>query len=143
MGVKLLYEDGTIQHAGITSEPYAAWQGLWINRHPHKGLDPTPLTGIVDSPAVTAACTLVETALYRRLGGLSEDFLIGDFEDTDLCYRARQLGRPCRVDLDVTLYHLERQSQDLGDQNWRTALTLYNCWIHDVRWGKLLEAGHL
>ncbi len=143
LGVKLLYEDGSVQHAGMVTRPLAQWQGLWINDHVHKGLDPTPLTGLVDVPAVTAACALIDTELYRAVGGLSEDYIIGDFEDSDLCFRVRATGRICRVDLDVTLYHLERQSQDLGDHHWRMALTLYNCWLHDTRWGAALAEGRL
>lgn len=138
LGVKLLYEDGSIQHAGMESVPFEGWQGMWINRHPHKGLHPDGLTGVHPANAVTAACAMVDVDLYRSLGGLSEDFIIGDFEDSDLCYRAREAGRPCRIDLDIGLYHLERQSQDLGDATWRTALTLYNCWVHDQRWSRVL-----
>jgi GT2 family glycosyltransferase len=116
---------------------------LWINRHPNKGLQAAPLQGLHEVKAVTGACMLVETELYRSLGGFSGDYIVGDFEDSDLCYRARRAGRPVRVDMDVSLYHLERQSQDLAAPGWRMALTLYNCWIHDQRWGQLLEAGHL
>lgn len=143
LGAKLLYEDGSVQHAGMVSRRLPDWQGLWINDHPHKGLDPAPLSGVIEVPAVTAACALIDTGLYRSIGGLSEDYIIGDFEDSDLCYRARQQGRVCRVDLDVVLYHLERQSQDLGDAQWRTALTLYNCWLHDARWGQAIAEGRL
>jgi O-antigen biosynthesis protein len=143
MGAKLLYEDGTIQHAGMCSRPHPEWQGLWINHHPHKGLRASELNGCHEVPAVTAACVLVETIFYHALGGLSEDYIIGDFEDSDLCYRAREAGRPCRVDLDVSLYHLERQSQNIGQSAWRQALTMYNCWLHDTRWGQDLEKGRL
>lgn len=143
LGVKLLYEDGSIQHAGMDSVPFEHWQGMWINRHPHKGLQPSAFTGVQEVPAVTAACVMIDTAFYRQLGGLSEDYIIGDFEDSDLCYRARQAGRVCRVDLDIALYHLERQSQSLDDGAWRMALTLYNCWVHDQRWGRMLQEGTL
>jgi O-antigen biosynthesis protein len=143
LGVKLLYEDGTIQHAGMCSRPLAEWQGLWINHHPHKGLRANDMQGFQEVHAVTAACVLVDTHFYHALGGLSEDYIIGDFEDSDLCYRAREAGRPCRVDLDVVLYHLERQSQNIGQPGWREALTMYNCWLHDTRWGQDLEQGRL
>jgi len=142
LGAKLLYEDGTVQHAGMTSRRNVHWQNLWINHHPYKGMSPAGLSGTREVEAVSAACALIETALYRSLGGLSEDYIIGDFEDSDLCHRVRSTGCLNRVALDVTLYHLERQSQTLGgDGRWRTALTLYNCWLHDQRWSDRIGGG--
>lgn len=142
LGAKLLYEDGTVQHAGMQSMRYAPWRRMWINDHPLKGMNPAGLTGTREVECVTAACALIETALYRELGGLSEDYVIGDFEDSDLCHRARAAGRVNRVALDVCLYHLERQSQGLGgDVRWRTGVTLYNCWLHNQRWAAAIEAG--
>lgn len=139
LGAKLLYEDGSVQHAGMVSRRNPQWQDMWINHHPHKGMRPASLTGVQDAEAVTAACALVETALYRELGGLSEQYIVGDFEDSDLCHRVRSNGRVNRVALDVSLYHLERQSQAKGgDANWRTALTIYNCWLHNRRWGAVI-----
>jgi GT2 family glycosyltransferase len=144
LGVKLLYEDGGVQHAGITFRRHAPWDGLWINDHPQKGQSPVGLAGIRRVDAVTAACMLVDTALYRELGGLCEDYIIGDFEDSDFCLRAAAAGRPSWVALDVELYHVERQSQNrIGNAQWRSNLTLYNCWQHDVRWAARIEAQQL
>jgi GT2 family glycosyltransferase len=141
LGVKLLFEDGGLQHAGMAFRRYAPWDGLWINDHPQKGHSASGLTGVRTVDAVTAACMLVETALYRELGGLSEDYVIGDFEDSDFCLRAAAAGHRSRVALDVELYHLERQSQNLiGDAQWRANLTLYNCWQHNLRWAAQIEA---
>jgi GT2 family glycosyltransferase len=142
LGAKLLYEDGSVQHAGMAFRRHADWGGLWINHHPFKGQSGIGLTGVHEPDAVTAACVLVEAALFRELGGFSEDYIIGDFEDSDLCLRARALGRVNRVALDTELYHLERQSQNrVGDNVWRTNLTVYNCWLHNRRWAGSME-GH-
>jgi len=140
LGVKLLYEDGSVQHAGMRFRRHAPWGDLWINDHPYKGQSASGLTGLRHVDAVTAACALVSAALYRELGGLSEDYIIGDFEDSDFCLRAAAAGRSNSVALDIELYHLERQSQArIGDERWRTHLTLYNCWQHNRRWGRILE----
>jgi GT2 family glycosyltransferase len=139
LGVKLLYEDGSVQHAGMSFRRHPPWSDLWINYHPHKGQSPLGLGGVREVEAVTAACALVDADLYRKLGGLSEDYIIGDFEDSDLCLRAVMAGRRNRVALDIELYHLERQSQDrVGDAQWRTNLTVYNCWQHHQRWAALI-----
>ena len=143
LGAKLIYEDGSIQHAGMVSRRYEGWGGLWINEHLHKGLNPSHLKGVQSSETVTAACALIDTELFRSVGGLSEDYIIGDFEDSDLCHRVRAGGRTNRVALDVALYHLERQSQAMnGDVRWRQGLTLYNCWLHNSRWSEVMERLH-
>jgi len=143
VGAKLLYEDGSVQHAGMAFRKYAGWGDFWINDHPQKGQSPLGLNGIREVESVTAACALIDASLYRELGGLSEDYIIGDFEDSDLCLRARSLGRRNHVALDVELYHLERQSQNrMNDVTWRTNLTLYNCWLHNRRWAGVIERMH-
>jgi GT2 family glycosyltransferase len=140
LGAKLLYEDGSLQHAGIAFRRHLPWGGLWINDHPSKGQNPTALTGTREVGAVTAACALLEADLYRELNGLSEDYILGDFEDSDLCLRAWEAGRRNHVALDVELYHLERQSQNrIGESVWRSNLTAYNCWLHNQRWAALIE----
>jgi GT2 family glycosyltransferase len=140
LGTKLLYEDGSVQHAGIAFKRHAAWGGLWINDHPFKGQSPLGLSGVPGVDAVTAAAALIETKLFRELGGFSEDYIIGDFEDSDLCLRASSAGRRNHVALDIELYHLERQSQNrTGDAMWRTNLTAYNCWLHNSRWADRIE----
>jgi GT2 family glycosyltransferase len=143
LGVKLLYEDGSVQHAGMSFRRHPPWSDLWINYHPHKGQSPHGLTGVREVEAVTAACALVDADLYRRLGGLSEDYIVGDFEDSDLCLQAVKAGRRNRIALDIELFHLERQSQDrIGDAQWRTNLTVYNCWQHHQRWAAYIENSH-
>jgi GT2 family glycosyltransferase len=119
---------------------HSAWGDMWINDHPFKGQSSLGLSGVREVDAVSAACAIIEASLYRELGGFSEDYIIGDFEDSDLCLRARSAGRLSYVALDVELYHLERQSQNrTGDGAWRVNLTVYNCWLHNSRWSKLIE----
>jgi len=140
LGAKLLFEDGSLQHGGMAFRRFAPLGGLWINDHPQKGQRPAGLSGTRQVDAVTAACALVDTGLYRRLGGFSEDYIIGDFEDSDLCLRALMAGRRNYVALDVELYHLERQSQEMiGDAVWRRNLTVYNCWLQNQRWSEVIE----
>lgn len=140
LGVKLIYEDSTVQHAGIEFRRHSEWGGMWINDHPSKGHMGMDLRGIREVDAVTAACALIRADHYRELGGLSEDYIIGDFEDSDLCLKARRNGLRNYVALDIELYHLERQSQNkTGDARWRANLTAYNCWLHNERWSGLIE----
>jgi GT2 family glycosyltransferase len=73
------------------------------------------------------------------IGGFDEDYVIGDFEDSDLCLKIHQAGRLCAVDQDVRLYHLERKSQATSGNRWRQNMTLYNAWRHQRRWATELS----
>jgi GT2 family glycosyltransferase len=69
-----------------------------------------------------------------QLKGFDESYVVGDFEDSDLCLRVKREGKLCAVDHDVHLYHLERKSQENASESWRRNLTLYNAWVHQRRW---------
>ena len=101
---------------------------------------PEDTSGLRRAVAITAACMVLRTAQARSLGGFDEAYAIGDFEDSDLCLKLRQLGLGCAVDMDTALYHLERQSQAGSAQVWRMNLTLFNAWVHERRWGNLIAA---
>lgn len=93
VGAKLIYPDRSLNHTGIVVGP-------------HGGLADTPLTRVqeADAPeiewhaaarevsAVTGACLLTRTDLYRSLGGFEETELGVAFNDVDYCLRARAAG---------------------------------------------------
>ena len=67
---------------------------------------------------------MLPSILAYELRESTRRFLITAYEPSDLCLRARIAGRRSYVALDVELYHLERQSQNLiGDSVWRANLT--------------------
>ena len=136
---KLLYGDGSIQHAGMKFLRYGPWENLFINDHPKKGLPnfvernscPQELA------AVTGACMMVSRELYDDVGGIDEEYIIGDFEDSDLCLKLHAKGFKNYYIPGVELFHLERQSLSLnhnhGEQGKRNQ-TLYNCWLFNQKW---------
>lgn len=138
MGARLLYEDQTIQHDGMHFYASPFMDDLWTNTHPNKGM-PTDVVSVAPTPfdveAVTGACLLIPRALYVDLGGFDENYILGDFEDSDLCLRARSRGAVIKQNSAVVLYHLERQSQSLvsADQ-WKSEISYYNCWYHTQLW---------
>jgi len=141
VGPLLLFEDDTVQHQGMAYEALAEYGGWLFPVHPGKGRRPRPGGGLDRQAAVTGACMVMTRALALDLDGFDESYVIGDFEDSDLCLRARQRGKRCAVDRDVTLYHLERKSQATGADRWRMNLTLYNAWVHQRRWADYLLGG--
>ena len=134
VGPLLLFEDGSVQHEGMTIEPIPVLGGLQFPLHVRKGWRPRPVSGPVRETFITGACMMMRRALAEELGGFDEAYAIGDFEDTDLCLKIGRHGLGCAVDHDVQLYHLERKSQDGPGRRWRMNMTLSNAWVHQCRW---------
>ena len=111
LGARLHHPNGAVQHDGMTFRWEPNWQA-YLNEHPGAGLPAAEANDrLVRHPAVTAACMLLRRKIYEAVGGLDENFLIGDFEDSDICLKVREKGLEIAcLTLPVTLIHLERQS---------------------------------
>jgi hypothetical protein len=134
IGPRLLYEDGSVQHEGCfyrTLPEYADWTFV---EHINKGRRPTDSQALLSVDMITAACLIMSTKLARELKGFDERYVIGDFEDADLCRRILDKKLALAVDPSVHCHHLERQSQARLDGHWRMNLTLFNAWVHQRRW---------
>jgi GT2 family glycosyltransferase len=139
VGALLLFEDETIQHDGCSYERLPEF-GNWVFcLHPDKGMIAPRTSGVHEVSSVTGACFLMSTDLAREVGGFDEGYVIGDFEDADLCEKVKATGRICVVDQRARLYHLERQSQGNQQTSWRSNLTLYNAWRFQNRWVRNAE----
>lgn len=130
VGFRLLYEDGTIQHDGIQFKRSPYLHNLFILDHPGKGLPPMTPSGKLVRPveAVTGALMMMRRELFSALGGFSQIYLRGDFEDGDLCLKAACAGHAIGLVATNGCYHLERQSIRLmGAERIRSTVTYINC----------------
>jgi GT2 family glycosyltransferase len=137
LGARLHHPNGAIQHDGMEFQWEPTWQA-YLNKHPGAGLPAsTPREKFVKRHAVTAACVLMRRQVYGAVGGLDEKFLIGDFEDSDLCLKVRDCGLEIAcLPLPVMLIHLERQSfSGIGTPSFRDYVARYNACRHQTRWG--------
>jgi GT2 family glycosyltransferase len=149
LGPKLLYEDGSLQHAGIFFAPNRVrihdGSGrpvdidIWKNHQFYKGYPGTlPEANIArDVPAVSAACMMTPRALFHELGGLDESYVLGDCEDSDYCLRVAERGLRVRYEPRFALYHLEGQSYP--DRS-RRLVSVFNNWQQDRRWRAAMTA---
>ena len=142
VGPRLVFGNGSIQHAGMDFQQRDEL-GIWVNHHPNMGLDPSldPHTKLTLVPAVTGACLTLRRRDFDRIGGWDTGYLIGDFEDSDLCLKLRAQGQHIGYLPTVQLTHLERQSfKLLGDDEFRTRVVVYNAVRHQNRWRALIES---
>lgn len=141
IGARLLFPDGSIQHCGMQFVFSESWN-VWLNKHPLAGLDPIldQASGLTEKPAITGACVAIKRKVYEQIEGLDEGYLIGDFEDSDLCMKVHAQGLKIGYMPSVELTHLERQSFTLlGDVSYRTLVVRFNAWRHTKKWGKQIE----
>ena len=140
VGPRLVFADGSIQHAGMEFLRREEFH-IWVNHHPWRGLDTSldPATGLTFLPAITGACLAMTRDNFERIGGWDTGYLIGDFEDSDLCLKLRDQGFKIAYLPTVELTHLERQSfRLLGEGHFRTSVVLFNAFRHQSRWSHLL-----
>lgn len=138
---RLVFADGSIQHAGMEFQRRDEL-GIWINHHPFMGMDPAldPYDDLTALPAVTGACMVVRKADFDAVGQWDTGYLIGDFEDSDLCLKLRKAGLKAAYLPSVQLTHLERQSFKLiGQGDFRTKVVIYNAARHQGRWAELIN----
>ncbi|PLU55866.1 glycosyltransferase family 2 protein, partial [Sinorhizobium medicae] len=140
IGPKLIFEDGSLQHAGL----YFArdQRGIWLNHHFHKGMpgDYAPAQFSRSVPGITGACLVTRRETYERVDGYTEDYVIGDYEDSDLCLKIRRCGYDIVYEPSACLYHFERRSIRRSEDYMRGVASQYNSWLHTERWDDDIEA---
>ncbi|WP_376094451.1 glycosyltransferase [Roseomonas sp. CCTCC AB2023176] len=140
-GPKLLFDDGSVQHAGLFFLRHGP-EGDWLNGHYAKGLSrrhpAANRAGPV--PGLTGAALLLRRSAFDAVGGLCTDYVVGDYEDSDLCLRLRALGGDIRYVPSAELYHFERQSIAGHAGYARTLACAYNRRLHHRRWDGAIEA---
>jgi len=110
VGAMLLYDDDTVQHAGVV----VGINGVAGHSHKHFLRDASGyfqmLKAINNYSAVTAACLMIRTELFERLGGLDEELAVA-FNDVDLCLKAARAGFHNVWLPHVVLRHAESKSR--------------------------------
>lgn len=138
---KLLYEDESIQHAGMYFEMNLT-QGYYENKHHYKGYPSSYIKACEsrDVAAVSGACLLIKASVFEESGQLSQHYLVGDYEDSDLCLRLSEMSYGCHYLADVSLYHFERQSFRLSQvAQHQQARYWINARLHHDRWSDAIE----
>ncbi|WP_428311563.1 glycosyltransferase family 2 protein [Hydrocarboniphaga sp.] len=115
VGAKLLYPDQTVQHAAVV----LGAGGVAGHGHLGYAADSPGYMGRLWQPqrvsAVTAACLLIERAVFEAVGGLDEQNLAVAFNDVDLCLRVTAAGHHIVWTPHACLIHHESKSRGSDD----------------------------
>jgi GT2 family glycosyltransferase/tetratricopeptide (TPR) repeat protein len=124
VGSKLLYEDDTIQHAGVVFSrdglmPYHAYRRF------HRDHPAVNQRRVFQS--ATAACMLIRREIFETVGGFDEGFQNG-FEDVDLCLKVGDNGWQIVYQPLSVVYHLESQTPGRKTHEQANALRFLKRW---------------
>ncbi len=115
VGARLLYPDGTINHAGISLSRTDSLPHVLFERMPPEELGylflPHAARNVV---AVTGACLLTRTDLYRQLGGFDAGNFRVAYNDVDYCLRAADAGFRTVVSPQAVLQHVGSASRGIA-----------------------------
>ncbi len=111
VGSKLLFPDGSLQHAGVAiikdrqlPDPLVARHLYW--KAPSNIADANKLKTY---QALTAACLLVRKKVFDEVQGFDEEYWNG-YEDVDLCFKFGELGYKLVYQPGSIVFHYESQS---------------------------------
>lgn len=140
VGAKLLYPDGTLQHAGIILGLGGVANHAFYRQPGHTDGYKNRARLTQNYSAVTGACLLVRKAVYEQVGGLNARDLAIAFNDVDFCLKVRAAGYLNLWTPFAELYHHEsasRGSENTPDKQARFAREVD---YMQRTWGRELES---
>ncbi len=113
VGALLLFNDGTIQHAGV----HPGLNGLMGHGHKHLPSGDSGyfsrLKTVHEVAAVTGACLAIEKETWVDVGGLDEESLPVAYNDIDLCLKVREKNLRVVFSPYAKLFHHESVSRGI------------------------------
>lgn len=140
VGVKLIYPDNTIQHAGCVVGMGGIAGHMFVDM-------PAERTGYLhkasilqDMSAVTAACMMVKKSVFDQVEGFTEELSVA-FNDVDLCLKINRAGYLVVYDPYAKLYHMESKTRGAEDnkakvRRFQTEIEYMRCnWLDILKNG--------
>lgn len=140
VGAKLLYEDNTIQHAGVIIGFGGVAGHAFIGQDRDDNGYFSRIISVQDLSAVTAACLMVRRSVFDEVEGLNEEFKVA-FNDIDFCLKVRKAGYLVVYNPYAQFYHYESKSRGQEDSADKVARFQQEIGLFGERWGELLEHG--
>ena len=140
VGAKLLYEDNTIQHAGVIIGFGGVAGHAFIGQDRDDNGYFSRIISVQDLSAVTAACLMVRRSVFEEVDGLNEEFKVA-FNDIDFCLKVRKAGYLVVYNPYAQFYHYESKSRGQEDSADKVARFQQEIGLFGERWGELLKNG--
>ena len=140
VGARLLYEDDTIQHAGVVIGFGGIAGHTFIGLHKAENSYFHRAMCAQDYSAVTAACLMTKKSVFERVGGLSEELAVA-FNDIDFCMKVRALGKLVVYAPYACLYHYESKSRGLENTPEKVARFNREVAIFIKKWPDIIKNG--
>jgi len=136
VGCKLLYPDGSIQHAGVvlgmSPDQAAGVAGHIFNRFSYEDAGYFGMINVIRNySAVTAAAMMVKRSVFMSVGGFDEDLAIC-YNDVDLCLRLKDKGYSIIYTPYAELYHHESASRG-------NSVDLHEAEYMLSKWGSIIK----
>lgn len=140
VGAKLLYEDDTIQHAGVVLGFGGTAGHTFIGKNRYDTGYFGRILCAQDYSAVTAACMMTKRSVFEAVGGLTEELAVA-FNDIDYCLKVRKLGKLIVYNPYAELHHYESKSRGLEDSPEKVERFNRETEILLSFWRGLIESG--
>jgi O-antigen biosynthesis protein len=138
VGAKLLYPDGTVQHAGTVAGLFGVAAHGYLREAREADGYLFQLQSVREVSAVTAACLVMRRELYLKVGGLDEAELPVAFNDVDLCFRLLKAGYRNVWTPYAELVHRESASRGTDERGADRQRFLQEEAVMRGRWGALI-----
>ena len=113
-GVKLIYPDNTIQHAGCVIGIGGIAGHMFVDMPAERSGYLHKASLLQDMSAVTAACMMIKRSVFQKVKGFTEELAVA-FNDVDLCLKVRREGYLIVYDPYARLYHMESKTRGAED----------------------------
>lgn len=140
VGVRLLYSDETIQHAGVVVGFGGIAGHTFIGLHKSESSYFNQAMCARNYSAVTAACMMSKRSLFDQVGGFSEDLAVA-FNDIDYCMKIRSLNKLVVYAPYALFYHYESKSRGLEDTPEKVARFNREIKKFSDKWPDILRDG--
>ena len=111
VGAKLLFEDNSLQHVGVTFDdaglPDHILRGYRAD-HPGYFFSNVSTRNYL---AVTGACMMTRKEIFEEVGGFNEAFAV-NYNDIDYCLRVHTAGYRIVLAPQARLYHFESRTRE-------------------------------
>lgn len=140
VGARLLYEDDTIQHAGVVVGFGGIAGHTFIGLHEAENSYFHRAMCAQDYSAVTAACLMTKASVFKEVGGFTEELAVA-FNDIDFCMKVRDADYLVVYAPYATMHHYESKSRGLEDTPEKVARFNREAATFGRRWPEILKQG--